>query len=116
VSNLRPELASVIEQLVAGSGAVSEISLDALGDAIGTLSVSYPEIDLMISALEARGLTVVAPSNPRGEQHLREVLTTARSLSRELGRRPNIAEICERSQLDPEQVKHALMLARVMQR
>jgi 2-hydroxychromene-2-carboxylate isomerase len=116
VTKLRAELTAVIEKLIRAGRAKRAISLDALGDAIGTLAVSYPEIDAMISALEARGYQVVAPDNPRGEQHLREVLAAARALSGELGRRPNVGEICQRSGLDPEQVKHALMLARIMQR
>jgi hypothetical protein len=116
VTKLRAELTTVIETLIRAGGAKREISLDALGDAIGTRSVSYPEIDAMISALEARGYKVVAPDNPRGEQHLREVVAAARALSNELGRRPNLGEICQRSHLDPEQVKHALMLARIIQR
>ena len=116
MNGLRAELTAILDALVAASGDSRAISLDAIGDAIGARAVSYPEIDAMISALEARGYDVVASENPRGEQHLREVLAAARALSSETGRRPNLHEICERSGLPLEQVKHALMLARVMQR
>lgn len=116
MSELRAELSDVVEALIAASRDDRAISLDALGDAIGTRTVSYPEIDAMIGALEARGYSVVAPDRPHGERHLREVLAAARKLSSELGRRPNLAEICASSGLELEQVKHALMLARVMQR
>jgi hypothetical protein len=116
VNQLRAELRSIVDKLVAVSSSTREVSLDALGNAIGTLAVSYTEIDAMISALEARGRHVTAPSSGRGEAHLASVLTAARALSSELGRRPSTAEIALRAGLSADQVKHALVLARVMQR
>lgn len=70
----------------------------------------------MISLLEKRGRQVIAPSHGRGEEHLASVVSAARILSAELGRRPSSAEVALRAGLSAAQVKHALMLARVMQR
>jgi DNA-directed RNA polymerase sigma subunit (sigma70/sigma32) len=47
---------------------------------------------------------------------LKTVVATARALSVELGRRPSVAEIAARSGLTEDDVRHALSLARVMQR
>jgi DNA-binding transcriptional ArsR family regulator len=117
---LRAELAAIVERLAAeaqahGAGA-RHVALDALGEAIGALAVSSEEIDAMITSLEARGLDVTAPRGGDGEARLRIVLATARELQAALGRRPSPAEIAERSGLSPDAVRHALALARVMQR
>ena len=115
---LRPELRAIVERLTRDSGGAGsrEISLDALGNAIGTLAVSYPEIDAMIDAIEARGRSVAAASGGDGEAHLAAVLAAARALASELGRRPKRLEIARRAKLSDEQVKHALLLARIIQR
>lgn len=115
---LRTELAAIVERLAnAATLAVStEVALDALGEAIGARSVSSEEIDAMIGALEARGLQVTGPQGGDGEERLRTVVATARSLQIELGRRPTTSEIADRSGLTAVAVRHALSLARVMQR
>ncbi len=117
VSNLlRKELRTIIDQLVAASAGTKQISLDALGQAIGLHSVSYAEIDAMITAIEARDRRVEATTEGRGEEYLKLVVAAVRKLSRELGRRPSLSEIALRTALSLEQVRHALMLARIMQR
>jgi len=116
VSTLRKELRAIVDRLIATSEASRQVSLDALGQAIGVQSISYAEIDAMISALEARGRKVEAASGGRGEEYLRLVVPAVRSLSSELGRRPSPSEISLRTRLSLEQVRHALLLARIMQR
>ena len=113
---LRRELRAIVDRLVASSSASRNVSLDALGQAIGVRAVSYAEIDAMITALEARDRRVEAGSESRGEEYLRLVVTAVRTLSDELGRRPNLTEIALRTRLSLEQVRHALLLARIMQR
>ncbi len=112
MTGLRAELAAIVGRLAASG----EVTLDALGEAIGAMLISSEEIDLMISTLEARGVRVVGPEGGGGEAHLRVVVTTARALVAELGRRPTSAEIAARSGLALDDVRHALALARVMQR
>lgn len=116
VMKLRRELRAIVDRLVASSSASRNVSLDALGQAIGVRAVSYAEIDAMISALEARDRRVEAGSESRGEEYLRLVVTAVRTLSDELGRRPSLTEIALRTRLSLEQVRHALLLARIMQR
>jgi Sigma-70 region 3 len=116
VGSLRAELRTIVDTLLRKSVATREVSLDALGEAIGSRAVSYTEIDAMVASLEAKGRRVVGATDLRGEEQLRTVVATAKSLSTELGRRPNIAEISARAGLSLNQVKHALVLARVMQR
>jgi hypothetical protein len=116
MATLRPELRALIDRLLTLSRASSEVSLDALGEAIGARAVSYEEIDGMIAALEARGRRVVAATDGRTEERLRAVVAAARALSAELGRRPSVTEIAGRAGLSSLQVRGALTLARVMQR
>jgi hypothetical protein len=116
VTKLRRELRAIVERLVASSATSRHISLDALGQAIGVQAVSYAEIDAMITALEARDRRVEATTEGRGEEYLRLVIGAVRSLSGELGRRPSPSEIALRTRLSLEQVRHALLLARIMQR
>ncbi|HEY2734313.1 MAG TPA: sigma-70 domain-containing protein [Polyangiales bacterium] len=116
MDQLRPELRAVVEELLRASEAAREITLDQLGDAIGTLAASYPEIDAMIAALEAEQRKVVSPLGGSGEAHLALVVNAAKELTRELGRRPNVVAIAGRAGLSIEEVKQALVLARIMQR
>jgi hypothetical protein len=106
----------VLQQLLESSRDSREILLDAIGDAIGVLSVSYPEIDALIGELESQGRTVRAPVGGQGEDWLRAVLSSTRSLAPQLGRRPQTSEIAEHAGLSLEQVRYALLLAQVMQR
>ena len=113
---LRRELRVIVDKLVASSASSRQISLDALGQALGVQAVSYAEIDAMISAIEARDRRVEATTEGRGEEYLKLVVGAVRTLSTELGRRPSLAEIALRTALSLDQVRHALLLARIMQR
>lgn len=116
MTKLRRELADIVERLVASSAGSSAITLDALGEAIGARAISHEEVDAMLAALEARGVEVVGPEGGGGEARLRRALDAARLLRAELGRAPNVAQIAARSGLTEDEVRHALALARVMQR
>lgn len=111
---LRPELRTIVDALLATGE--KKVSLDALGDAIGARAVSADEIDAMMRALEAEGRVIDAPENANGEDRLKQVLASARTLRAELGRAPKPAEIAAHAGLDEDAVRHALGLARVMQR
>ena len=116
MSTLRPELLEVVKQLLEASVASREISLDALGNAIGPRSVSYPEIDAMMTLLEAQGRQIAAPSGQHGAELLRRVLDALRTLGPRLGRRPNHTEIAAHAGMSTDEVRQALLLAQVMQR
>ncbi len=113
---LRAELESVVGALLVASERSREVTLDAIGEAIGVRAVSHDDVDAVLTALESRGRRVIAPEGGGGEEKLRTVVVTARDLTTELGRRPTIAEIAAKSGLAESEVRQALFLARVIQR
>lgn len=114
--SLRPELQAIVQSLLVASKDSREVTLDAIGEAIGTRAVSSPEIDAMIGALEIKGRKVVGPQGGDGEQQLKKVVLAARELAPVLGRKPTAAEIATHAGLTAEQVRHALELLTIMQR
>lgn len=115
-SGLRAELALVVEELARASEGSGEVSLDEIGDAIGTRAVSTDEIELVFAALEAHGRRITSPEGGGGEARLGRVVASARALAAEHGRRATIAEIATHSGLTETEVRWALSLAKVMQR
>ncbi len=113
---MRAELSAIVDALLAASEGAREVSLDAIGEAIGARAITSEEIDAMISALEAAGRKVVGPEGGAGEARLKEVVSAARALGPELGRKPTVSEIATRSGLSVAEVHHALALLKVMQR
>jgi len=113
---MRAELLNVLERLLAASEDTNAVSLDRIGEALGVLAVGADEIDALFAELEARGRRITGPEGGGGQERLRVVIAVARELSRELGRKPRLAEIAERAGLDEEKVRHALALAKVMGR
>jgi len=113
---LRSELQAIVEALLAASVDTRELPLDAIGSAIGARAVTAEEIDAMMTALEASGRRVVSPEGGSGEERLKAVIAAARALGPELGRPATVPEIAARSGLTTDEVRHALALARVIQR
>jgi hypothetical protein len=116
MEKLRPELTPILTTLLAASAASMKIELDAIGAALGSLSVSTDDIDGLLRELELRGREVVAPSGGGAEQHLKHVVAAARRLKSASARRPTLAEVAEEAKLSSEQTLVALALLRVMQR
>ena len=112
---MRAELQEICAHLLAASAADGRIALDAIGDAIGAQRIEIAEIEALITALEEAGRQIVGPEGGGGEGRLGRVLTAARSL-RASGVTPSIAAIVAETGLTHEAVRHALALARVMQR
>ena len=113
---MRPEIQAIVDELLEASEPTKELTLDAIGDAIGTQAITPPEIDELMATLESAGRIVLGPAGGDGEKHLKAVVSTIRALTPELGRKPTAQEIAERSGLSILEVRHALALARVMQR
>lgn len=111
---LRPELLLVGRALLAVDA--SELSLDHVGDAIGTLRVTPDELDALFDWLEAQGRSIGDPVGQPAAALLGEVLAVARSLRTELDRAPHPREIAERSSLSIAAVQRALWFARVLSR
>jgi hypothetical protein len=114
--SLPPRLETVAQGLLAASSASGEVTLDEIGEAIGTMAVSIDEVDALLTALERHGRRVVGPHGQRGERNLRVVLSAARDLAKALGRRPTIAELATRTRLSESDVRHALALGSVIGR
>lgn len=116
MTKLRAELQDVLRALLEASRSGGEVSLDAIGEALGARAASTEEIDALFVALEARKRRIVGPEGGGGEQRLKRVVDAARALTVELGQRPKASEVAARAELTVEQVQHALALLRVMQR
>jgi Sigma-70 region 3 len=113
-ASLRPELMLVAQALLALEADV--LSLNHVGDAIGTLRVTPDEIDALFGWLEAQGRPIGDPVGKGAAELLGEVLAAARTLRGELGRAPQPQEIAERTALAPEAIQRALWFARILQR
>lgn len=109
-----PNLAAIVQRLLAVHQ--DRVDLDAIGDAIGTMSIDTAGIEAILDALEAEGRTIVAPSGGTGIAALRKVIPAARTLATELGRTAHVSEIAARAGLSEAEVRQALLLARVMGR
>lgn len=92
------------------------LSLDHVGDAIGTLRVTPDEIDELFAWLEAQGRVIGDPVGRGSLELLGEVLALARQLRTELGRAPRPEEIVAKSGLSLAAVQRALWFARILQR
>lgn len=105
-----------MDALLAASASTQEVTLDAIGHAIGARAITPVEIDQMLVVLESNGRAITGPEGGAGEDRLKAVVTAARALAPELGRPASVAEIAARSGLSVEEVRHALTLLKVMQR
>jgi hypothetical protein len=107
----------VVEMLLRQSDPGGIVTLDAIGDALGARAVTHEEIDSIVARLEQAGRVVgEEPQAGVGVARLKAIVETARALRVELGRTATVEEISARSGLDAAAVKHALELAKVMQR
>ena len=67
---LRPELQAIVETLLAESAEAREVTLDAIGNAVGARAITSVEIDAMIAVLEASGRAITGPVGGSGEDRL----------------------------------------------
>jgi hypothetical protein len=111
---LRPELARLVQALLRRDERA--LSLNVVAETIGDAEVSYEDIDAIFRALEAAGRSIGDAEHPPASALLRQVLATARELSRELDRSPAPQDIAHRSGLSVEEVRLALLFARTLSR
>jgi hypothetical protein len=114
--DLPPHLRAALERLIADSEADRSVTLDAIGDAIASGAVDTAQIEHIFATLEARGRTIVAPAGGNGVANLRRVLPVARTISKEQGRTAKVSEIARAAGLTDDEVRRALLLAKVMGR
>lgn len=115
---MKLDLRRIVDDLTSRTNEGDEIDLDAIGEAIGDRLVTQDDIASILDAIEERGRRVRAPSEERGdgEATLQRVLRSARVLRDVLGRAPRPVEIAEHAGLALEKVRHALELAKIIQR
>ncbi len=91
------------------------LSLDTIGDAIGTMTITPAEIEELFSALEAAGRQVERTTlNVR--EHLGVVLREARRLRQQLNAPPTVESIAAATGLGESAVRAALLYASVLGR
>ena len=106
-----------LQMLLRDSKEGGTVTLDAIGGALGARAVTHEEIDSIVARLEKAGRIVGEEAQEGvGVARLRKVVETARTLRSELGRNATPEEIAARAGLDLAAVRHALELAKVMQR
>ena len=113
---LRRELRAIADGLLASSVDSRDVTLDAIGQAIGARAITPVEIDELIGTLEAAGRSITGPQGGAGEDRLKATVAAVRVLRPELGRAPTPAEIAVKAGLSEDEVRHGLTLLKVMQR
>jgi hypothetical protein len=107
---LSPHLQPIFDQLTAAHP--DGLSLDELSEELLYKPVSFADIEELIGALEGAGIDLESHGPPARPEELKAVLTAARELAGETGKRASIAEIAERAKLSPITVRRALRLGR----
>src|SRR5262245_1484324 len=88
------------------------LTLDELSEELLHKPVSYADIELVIAALEEGGFDLEAPAPSVSPEELAQVLSAARALTAETGKRPSPDQIAERAGLSPIAVRRALRFGR----
>ena len=107
---LSPHLQPIFDALTASHP--DGLSLDELGEELLHKPVTFADIEELIGALEAAGIDLEGAGPPARPEELKAVLTAARALAAETGKRPSPAEISLRAGLSPIAVRRALRLGR----
>jgi hypothetical protein len=88
------------------------LTLDVLSEELSNKPVTYADIDELIGALEEVGVDLEGPEPPVRPEELFRVLTAARALVAETGKRPSADEIAERTGLSAAAVRRSLRSGR----
>lgn len=93
---------------MARQATTERVDLNDIAEVIGTRAVSYDEVEAIIVELERRGCLVGGEPSVKELQLMQDVVTTARALAGELGRRPTVEEIAKRLATPAFVVRRAL--------
>ena len=110
---MRPELERIIADLLAANAL--DVSLDEIGERIGTLFVTQSEIDEVLTRLESSGRRVGAVT-PAIREHLQGVLEAARAIRQLQNGTPKVEDLAKRTGLSVGAVRAALLYASVLSR
>ena len=116
MSALRPALRAVVDALLARSEDTRQVTIDEVGEALGTEQATGADVELIFDALEAAGRTIASPEDGDLKERLRVVLVAARSIAATEGRRATMAEIAKATGLGEDRVRHALAFGRILGR
>jgi hypothetical protein len=116
VTPLRPALQAVVEALLAASEDSRQLSIDDVGEALGTEVATGADVEAIFDALEAAGRTLLSPQDGQLKERLRAVLEAARSIGAARGRRATVPEIAAATGLGEDRVRHALAFGRILGR
>jgi len=106
-------LERTLRALLRASAEVGTVTLDQIGDAIGTSPVSCDDVERLIDALEANGRAIAEqPMDLKAD--LARVIAAARDLQSRLGRKPRLGELTAETRLSAPAVMAALRFARTL--
>src|SRR5204862_4917903 len=107
---LSPHLQDIVDAIMAAHP--DGLGLNELSDELLGKPVTYADIDEIIGALEEAGVDLDGDEPPTGPEDLARVLTAARALTTETGKRPSMTEIGARAGLGLAAVRRALRFGR----
>ena len=110
VLTLRPFLREIFDAIMVAHP--DGLTLDVLSEELSTRAVTYGDIDEIIGALEEAGVNLEGPEPAARPEELFRVLTAARALAAETGKRPSPDEIAERAGLTAAAVRRSLRVGR----
>lgn len=110
---MRPAIAAILERLLNRKGRT--LTLDTIGEAIGTEQISQAEIEELFQSLEEAGREIDATA-PDVRLHLELVVREARRLRARHGSNPDVRALAEATKLTPSEVRTALLYASVLGR
>ena len=109
------ELHAIINELLSERAEGEEISLDRIGEALGTMAVTVDEIEVIVSALESAGRSVAGGVEGDPKEDLRVVVQAVHAL-RVRGKTPTVAQLSSATGLSEARVRTALRLGQVIGR
>jgi hypothetical protein len=107
---LRPALQEIFDAIMTAHP--DGLSLNVLSEELTHKPVTYADIEEIIGALEEAGIDLEGPEPTARPEELFRVLTAARALAAETGKRPSPDEIAERAGLTAAAVRRALRFGR----
>ncbi|HEY5957357.1 MAG TPA: hypothetical protein VIV60_12415 [Polyangiaceae bacterium] len=110
---MRNEVEAVLNQLLARDELT--LSLDTIGEVIGAMYITQPEIEFVLQRLEEAGKSV-GIANAKLRENLRPVIEQARRLKQLSGTNPSLSAIAEATQLSIGEVRAALLYASILGR
>lgn len=116
MDRLPARLKPIVRTLLDESAVGDAVTLDRIGEAIGTVAVSADDVEAMLTALEHAGRRVTGPEGGGLTDTLKKVLVAARDLAVLHGRKPTVGELALRTGYSRHAVRTALSLGRVMGR